>query len=218
MATIDDFKAGVTACLRSWSAFRTAVENGWGGGTNPSFSKAEELRNSILQIMNGQKCPIPNFDVYDLSDNLAIYMEEEFSVTLEDKSEEQVAATIFQIYEQCYNGDASLARSLVTQAEQAIATTSQFPTHVQKTEHDEDDDDEDMVDSATGQAVAPINVSLDLDMAAYASAPLFGEPKAAKTPANEKPLRQLGEAAPVAAPVEMDDDGFAPVKPKGRRR
>jgi pre-rRNA-processing protein TSR2 len=82
MNTIDEFRAGVTACLRSWSAFRTAVESGWGGGEIESQAKADDLRRSIFQIMDGSQCPPQNFDVNDLADNLSIYVEEEFSVTL----------------------------------------------------------------------------------------------------------------------------------------
>lgn len=65
--TLEDFRAGVTACLRSWSALKAAVESGWGGGERISQEKADNLRTSILEIMNGQKCPIPNFDRQDLA-------------------------------------------------------------------------------------------------------------------------------------------------------
>lgn len=66
-AALVEFQLGATACLRSWSALRTAVESGWGGGERESQAKAEELRNYILQTMNGSQCPIPNLDVQDLS-------------------------------------------------------------------------------------------------------------------------------------------------------
>ena len=117
---MDDFRAGVTACLRSWSALRTAVESGWGGNVRESQNKAEELRRNIFDIMDGSKCPIPNFTVDDLQDNLAIYLEEEFSVTLEDNSEKQVAETIFTMYEQCCSGDVTFARHILSLADTAI--------------------------------------------------------------------------------------------------
>ena len=64
---IEEFRAGVTACLRSWSALRTAVESGWGGGERESQGKADDLRKYILNIMDGSKCPIPNFELEDLA-------------------------------------------------------------------------------------------------------------------------------------------------------
>jgi pre-rRNA-processing protein TSR2 len=69
MATnaIEEFRGGVTACLRSWSALRTAVESGWGGGERESQTKADDLRNSILDIMDGSQNPIPHFEREDLA-------------------------------------------------------------------------------------------------------------------------------------------------------
>lgn len=64
---MEEFRAGVTACLRSWSALRTAVESGWGGGERESQVKADTLRTNIFDIMNGSQCPLPNFDVQDLA-------------------------------------------------------------------------------------------------------------------------------------------------------
>lgn len=188
-----EFLAGLTACLRSWSALRTAVESGWGG--TESNAKAQDLREIIAR-------ELPKLEVEDLTDNLAIYMEEEFSVTLEDESERQVADTLFRLYEQCQRGDFSLARELVTQ--QAAAEKVQFPVNIQSSEVD--DDDEDMSDADVGES----------NMAEYGSQYLFGAPPKPK-PVDTRPVRQLGEAVPEKV-VEVDDDGFAPVsKRKGRR-
>lgn len=227
-----DFQAGVTACLRSWSALRTAAEGGWGGGTLESHAKAEELRRHILTVLDGKKCPPANYDVIDLADNLAIYMEEEFSVTLEDDSEQQVAETIFEMYEGCFSGNPTLARHLVAVADAAVALNSQYPVKVQTTEHDDDDDDdEDMVDetlsgpSASAEIAISMNSGGQQEMARaqsavdYSQQPLFGTPMAPKKPAAPAaPIRQLGESASEDPAMEMDDDGFAPVKPKGRKK
>ena len=213
---MEEFRAGVTACLRSWSALRTAVESGWGGGERESQSKAEELRRSIFDIMNGSQCPIPNFDQTDLADNLAIYLEEEFSVTLEDDSELQVADAIFRMYETCCQGDTSIARQMVVYANGAVAFSAQFPVQLQTPEHDEDDGDDMAVDqnmlSQTTATVSPAQILVD-----YISMPLFGEPR--KISANSEPVRQLGDMEAVkGARIETDEDGFATVKPKGRRK
>ena len=152
-----------------------------------------------------------------MTDDLAIYMEEEFSVTLEDGSEKQVAEAIFRMYETCAKGDTSLAREMVVHAQSAVAFNSQFPIQLQTTEHD--DDDEEMSDTPTADELVPpslqaSSLSIPLD---YSSQPIFGEAK--KVAVSTDPVRQLGEEAePVTAAIEMDDDGFAPVKPKVRRK
>jgi pre-rRNA-processing protein TSR2 len=224
MSTIDDFHAGVTACLRSWSAFRTAAESGWGGGLRESQAKADGLRQIIFDIMDGKAYPPPNLSVEDLADNLAIYMEEEFSITLEDNSEGQVAEAIFKMYEECYNGNPTYARQMVAYAESAVVASSQFPVHVQSND-DDDDDDEDMPESSVPTDQQPDGVfAVEApppptygSLAEYAAAPLFGTALKVHVPTG--PVRQLGGAIPDEAPaVEVDDDGFAPVKPKARKR
>ena len=211
MSTIEEFRAGVTACLRSWSALRTAVESGWGGGERESQAKAEDLRQNIFQLLDGSKFP-PSCDEMDLADSLAIYLEEEFSVTLEDKSELQVAETIFKMYEGCHKGDTTLCRQMIAHAESAISLSSQYPVQIQTPEHD-DDEDEDMSGTTESNQSTPLVAPT---ISAFNEQPLFGPPKKVQTPL--APVRQLGEAAPVQPTIEIDDDGFAPVKQKGRRR
>ncbi|CAJ1934202.1 unnamed protein product [Cylindrotheca closterium] len=215
MTTIEDFQLGVTACLRSWSALRTAVESGWGGGERESQTKAENLRQSILELLDGKKHP-SSCSEYDIADSLAIYMEEEFSVTLEDNSEQQVAAMIVKMYEGLFQGDGRLCQQILSSADGAIAFNTQFPVQIQTTEHD-DEDDENMTD-ATGDAA---NASITPPPSAISQAnrldePLFGAPRQPKP--QLAPVRQLGETSSPEPAVEVDDDGFAPVKPKGRKR
>ena len=138
-------------------------------------------------------------------------------MALEDNSEHQVAETIFRIYETCAQGDTSLARQMVAHAESAVAFNSQFPVQLQTTEHDEDDEDmegaqDNIVQAHPETQATPIQIPTD-----YNSKPLFGE--APKTHMETGPVRQLGEmVSPIKEAVEMDEDGFAPVKPKGRRK
>lgn len=205
---IEAFRAGLTACLRSWSALRTAVEAGWGGAE--SQAKADDLRQYILQHMDGSCNPPKGLDQHDLEDNLAIYMEEEFSVTLEDGSERQVADAIFRLYDATFRGDTSLAQELVAAADGAVALASAFPSQIQSNEHD--DDDEEMEDeSAPVATTAPPTLSID-----YSSQPLFGDAKQAK-PYAEQPVRQLGETMQEEKMVEVDDDGFAPVSSRRKK-
>lgn len=148
-------------------------------------------------------------------DGLAIYLEEEFSVTLEDQSERQVAEALFRMYEECFRGDFTYTRNITSHANGAVQFSAQHQQPVQTTEHDDDDDDEMLGqgDSHTleGQAGdAPQSAGL-LQM------PLFGEAK--KPRAETGPVRQLGETVPEGPQdIEMDDDGFAPIKQKGRRK
>lgn len=220
----DEFRAGVTACLRSWSALRAAVEGGWGG--HESLQKAEDLRHNILQHLDGSGFPPRTLTIDDLEDNLAIYLEEEFSVVLEDNSERQVADAIWRMYEQCMKGDASLAKQIVEAAAGVMEQASAFPVRIQSQEEDDDDDDDDimemddddMVDETapTLVAMAPTTIS---NASVYAAESLFGPPKPIKRVVDEHPVRQLGEAPPAQEPaVEVDEDGFAPVvKRKGRK-
>ena len=222
----DEFRAGLTACLRSWSALRAAVEGGWGG--NESLAKAEDLRANILQHFDGTTCPPKSLTIDDLEDNLAIYLEEEFSVVLEDRSERQVADAIWRMYDQCMaRGDVTLARQMVESAVNAMQQSSNYPVQVQSGEQDDDDDDDDMDTDDNGMTddVAPTLVAVAAPAAAtnaseYAAQYLFGAPRPVRNlVADNKPVRQLGEAAaPIAPVVEVDEDGFAPVvKRKGRK-
>jgi pre-rRNA-processing protein TSR2 len=265
-----EFAAGVTACLRSWSALRTAVESGWGGGQRESERKADLLRQGIIEMLNGTKQPVystpatgpggvvspsptsasfalavSSYDVHDLEDNLAIFLEEEFSVNLEDDSERQVAATIFQLYERCWVGDSAMAHTLMEQAIGSKKLGSQLglpskPT-IQSVNGEDDEDDEDsdneMMDDdddddqmnmqdgdddnggpMTNDVVTEVARISPLE---YASQPVFGRGGLKPTRdsnSNVKPIRQLGEPEQEMEQVaEVDEDGFAPVKPKGRR-
>jgi pre-rRNA-processing protein TSR2 len=210
---MEEFRAGVTATLRSWSALRAAVDSGWGGVE--SQAKAECLREYIYQIMDGACFP-PRMDIVDLEDNLAIFMEEEFSVVLEDGSEKQVANVLFRMYEECSRGNVTLARHAVETARLAEAALTAFPVKVQNPEHDDDDDDE--MDTNDDVALEAVSVSQSAAAKVYAAGSLFGAAVANKPAAPPEPVRQLGEPSPEKPTLEVDDDGFAPVQTKRRNR
>jgi pre-rRNA-processing protein TSR2 len=209
---MDEFRAGVTATLRSWSALRAAVESGWGGPE--SQAKAEDLRQNIYSIMDGTSFP-PKIELWDLEDNLAIYMEEEFSVVLEDDSEKQVAAMLWHMYEACHKGDMSLARQAVESARRVEAVSATCPVHVQASEQDEESDDDDAMDTNDSPTISVTSAAQD-----YASSMLFGSPKKVAA-APEKPVRQLGQEDDDSEKPHaqvLDDDGFAPVQTKRRNK
>eukprot|EP00568_Trieres_chinensis_P004929 CAMPEP_0183293434 /NCGR_PEP_ID=MMETSP0160_2-20130417/2119_1 /TAXON_ID=2839 ORGANISM="Odontella Sinensis, Strain Grunow 1884" /NCGR_SAMPLE_ID=MMETSP0160_2 /ASSEMBLY_ACC=CAM_ASM_000250 /LENGTH=149 /DNA_ID=CAMNT_0025454549 /DNA_START=360 /DNA_END=809 /DNA_ORIENTATION=+ len=141
----------------------------------------------------------------ELEDNLSIYMEEEFSVVLEDGSERQVADLIWRMYESCGRGDVSLARQVVASIETVVASQSAQKVVVQEdSDMDEDDDTPDISSAAAKE---------------YAGGSLFGNQQSQTKPAADlAPPRQLGEPEPEKPTVELDDDGFATVPTrKGRR-
>merc|ERR1711957_456601 len=108
-----------------------AVESQWGGFMGKE--KAEFLRTHIYAQFGYSKAKASNtnsnsnagngaaMDQYDLEDALAIYMEEEYSIVLEDDSERQVALCIVQMYELCGRGDFSLSRGTIQKANEATA-------------------------------------------------------------------------------------------------
>lgn len=194
-----EFQAGVTAVLRSWSAFRTAVESGWGGAA--SKEKAEFLRTHIFECFDYKKSK-PSVDVYELEDNLAIYLEEEFSVVLEDDSEKQVAEVIWKMFEMCGRGDFSLSRQIIDSSRTCHSGNIVVQTHGEL----DDDSDEDMETNAQN---ASENVTPD-DF-------LFGAPTKSQSRSGPPP-RQLGEPEPEKPLPEVDEDGFTMVPPKKEKK
>lgn len=243
-----EFQAGVTACLRSWSALRTAVASGWG-----PVNKAEEIREIILTCMDGKtKIPKkPLSDLIDLEDYLAIFLEEEFSIVLEDESEKQVADLVFTLYERCcFCNDFSLSRQLVQNADriQSASTTTGSAIQIQSPCEDIDDDDDDLIDDnddeqennameveeqndgvlepAKESVPSLSNLPFMLSSTStgqyvakeYASQPLFGACDVSKS-SQAVAVRQLGEKdASGSDNIVVDEEGFAPVINKKKQK
>eukprot|EP00554_Chaetoceros_debilis_P007373 CAMPEP_0194075530 /NCGR_PEP_ID=MMETSP0149-20130528/2519_1 /TAXON_ID=122233 /ORGANISM="Chaetoceros debilis, Strain MM31A-1" /LENGTH=261 /DNA_ID=CAMNT_0038756035 /DNA_START=160 /DNA_END=945 /DNA_ORIENTATION=- len=231
-----EFRAGVTAVLRSWSPLKTAVESQWGGLMGKE--KAEFLRTHIYAQFDYSKANIKNdskagaaMDQYDLEDALAIYMEEEYSIVLEDDSERQVALCIVQMYELCGRGDFGLSRGTIQKSNEAMTkgNTNGNGNGGKKAvvqtdgELDEESDDEDMNTSAApvpAPAVAAVSTATSAEE--YAKEWLFGPPprEHGMAPKEGPPPRQLGEMAPEQAQAQtelVDDDGFMTVSTKKKR-
>jgi pre-rRNA-processing protein TSR2 len=223
---MDEFRAGVTACLRSWSALRTSVQNEWGGPT--SVEKAEALRNEVITSLQNRSLS----DVIDLEDALAIYMEEEFSIVLDDGSEKQVADVLWRMYEEACIGSSTLAMHVIQMAEQVTKEFGHLPLQIQSSEPMDDDDDdpmdataaaeESMLAEATSLSDYPAPTPNTIaNITEYGSQPLFGLSREQKRLAiinknAEQPVRQLGESLPEdpKVPQEVDEEGFAVVNSK----
>lgn len=233
---MDEFRAGVTACLRSWSALRTAVQNEWGGPT--SIEKAETLREEIINAMIQKKMT----DIIDLEDALAIFMEEEFSIVLDDNSEKQVASTVFRMFEEAstLNQSSAFALQIIQMAAKVTKEFGHLPLHIQSSEpmeeDDDDDDDEndmnsdDAMDmntnsSETAVTTTPVDAisNILISPAEYASQPLFGLSREQRRlqiiRKNEQPVRQLGENVPEPQQATVaDEDGFVSVSTSRRSK
>lgn len=227
MKYMAEFKAGVTSMLRSWNALKTAVAQQWGG--IESAAKAEDLRKNIFEAydLSINKKPM---DIYELQENIFSYMEEEFSIVLEDESDKQVAEMICRLFEQCcQNEDLTFYREIMEMENRINSMPKDEIMLKVEGELDEDSDGEDGmdVDMTDGQQqnvtkiAAENNINYS-NMEEYVSAPLFAteNDSSKKNTAPKGPARQLGEAAPPKLqPVEVDDDGFAAVaKPTRRSR
>lgn len=233
---MDEFRAGVTACLRSWSALRTAVQNEWGGPT--SIEKAETLREEIINAMIQKKMT----DIIDLEDALAIFMEEEFSIVLDDNSEKQVASTVFRMFEEAstLNQSSAFALQIIQMAAKVTKEFGHLPLHIQSSEpmeedDDDDDDENDMnsdeaMDMNTNSSEAAVTTTpvdaisnIIISPAEYASQPLFGLSREQRRlqiiRKNEQPVRQLGENVPEPQQATVaDDDGFVSVSTSRRSK
>uniref|UniRef100_A0A7S0CMB6 Pre-rRNA-processing protein TSR2 homolog n=1 Tax=Proboscia inermis TaxID=420281 RepID=A0A7S0CMB6_9STRA len=214
---IAEFQAGVTAVLRMWSPFRAAVDNQWGG--IESHAKANDLRSSIFENFDLSQTK-QRMDPTDLEDDLVIYLEEEFSIGLEDGSEKQVAAIICELYDSCAKGDISLARSMVERALK-IQPAAKVVVQAGGEMEDSDDDDDDGMECEESSALPAIGTSVvSQDAATYAAGSLFGpDPLAlSASSAPAAPSRQLGAPREMEAVPEVDDDGFAAVPVRRSRR
>ena len=203
-----------------------AVQHEWGG--SESIAKSEDLRSNIFTFFDGSS-PNPKMTQEDLEDNLIAYMEEEFGIVLEDNSEREIADLICRMYQQCGKGECTLVKEVMEKAAKGQAQLNQqgVKSVIQSGDAEMDDSSDDGVDDGENgdemtteeQSEHPAQHSSLHNNAAsleeYVSASLFGgSPKPKK---DLTPPRQLGEPMEKQQP-ELDDDGFAPVIRKSKRR
>lgn len=225
------FRAGVTGTLRTWGALRAAIDGEWGG--IESHDKADDLRTNIYEHYDGTKAEPMSLE--ELEDNLIGYMEEEFSVVLEDGSERHIAHTIATMYEQCSANDLRTVAAIVEEASKLKRTAKPRVVLSEDSEMESDDDgddieiendgDQNVDDAPAGDDMmdadvderGPFQYSLEYARS-YCEGRLFegGRSRAPKQPQN--PPRQLGEAPPPIPEAEVDEDGFTAVPTRKSKR
>ena len=124
-------------------------------------------------------------------------MNDEFSILLEDQSEQHIAKVLEQLFLECTHGKYDLVQTLKQDSQKVSGALKGSKSQKVKKDDDDDDDDDssDEDDDVDGEEGSE---EMDVDM---------GESSSSSAPAGrDKP-----------EPI-IDDDGFETVVKKGRRR
>ncbi|CDJ40434.1 hypothetical protein, conserved [Eimeria tenella] len=111
------FREAVSAVLAQWTLLNLAVEQGWGG--RDSHRKRQKLYEDLIAEFRENK----NVDVEDLACTLSERLASDFSVSVEDDSDLEVAQLLVDLHEQISRGCFDLA-SVVKQQQNQRATSS----------------------------------------------------------------------------------------------
>ncbi|GJJ78454.1 pre-rRNA-processing protein TSR2 [Entomortierella parvispora] len=178
------FREGVNYLFHSWTALKLAVDGEWGG--HDSAAKRDWFIDTIVDYFseNGK-----NVDTFDLEDILIQIMNDEFSILLEDKSEQHISKVLEQLFLECTQGRYDLVQTLKTDSQKISGAMKSAKAKKEKLDGEEDD--EDSSDEEDDE-----DMDMDMDEGSSSSAP---------APRKEKP-----------EPI-IDEDGFETVV-KSRRR
>lgn len=135
-----------------------------------------------------------NIDTFDLEDILVQIMNDEFSVLLEDHSEQHIAKILEQLYLECTHGKYDLVETLKQDSQKVSGSLK--GSRSRKEEEDDEDDSSDE-DGEEGQGEEGGSGAMDVEM---------GESSSSSAARKEK-----------AEPI-IDEDGFETVVRKGKRR
>ncbi|CDJ64194.1 hypothetical protein, conserved [Eimeria necatrix] len=111
------FREAAAAVLAQWTLLNLAVEQGWGG--RDSHRKRQKLYEDLIAEFRENK----NVDVEDLACTLSERLASDFSVSVEDDSDLEVAQLLVDLHEQISRGCFDLA-SVVKQQQSQRATSS----------------------------------------------------------------------------------------------
>ncbi|KAF9976309.1 hypothetical protein BGZ73_008797 [Actinomortierella ambigua] len=140
------FREGVEYLFHSWTALKLAVDGEWGG--HESAAKRDWFIDTIVDYFgeNGSK-----IDTFDLEDILLQIMNDEFSIMLEDQSEQHIAKILERLYLECTHGKYDLVQTL-KQDSQKISGAYQSSRRKNADDDDDsssDDDDDEEEDSGS---------------------------------------------------------------------
>ncbi|KAK3820420.1 MAG: Pre-rRNA-processing protein TSR2-domain-containing protein [Benniella sp.] len=183
------FKKGVEYLFHSWTALKLAVDGEWGG--QDSVEKRDWFIETVVDYFGQHGKSI---DTFDLEDILVQIMNDEFSVLLEDHSEQHIAKILEQLYLECTHGKYDLVETLKQDSQKVSGSLGGSKSR----KNDDEDDDSSDEDGEDGEAEEGSGESMDVEM---------GESSSSSAPSRkEKP-----------EPI-IDDDGFETVVRKSRRR
>ncbi|KAG0013983.1 hypothetical protein BGZ80_010736 [Entomortierella chlamydospora] len=183
------FREGVTYLFHSWMALKLAVDGEWGG--QDSVEKRDWFIDTIVDYF-GQHGK--NVDTFDLEDILLQIMNDEFSILLEDQSEQHIAKILERLFLECTHGKYDLVQTLKQDSQKVSGAFKESKSQKAGDDDDSSDDDEDDDEGEGGEGSGDMDVEM-------------GESSSSSAPARrEKP-----------EPI-IDDDGFETVVKKGRRR
>ncbi|KAF9114581.1 hypothetical protein BGX27_010464 [Mortierella sp. AM989] len=180
------FKEGVTYLFHSWMALKLAVDGEWGG--QDSVEKRDWFIETVVDYFSQHG---KNVDTFDLEDILLQIMNDEFSILLEDQSEQHIAKMLEQLFLECTHGKYDLVQTLKQDSQKVSGAFKASKSQKAGDEDDSSDDDEeeDGEEGADGE-------DMDVEME--------GESSSSSAPKKPEPI--------------IDEDGFETVVKKGRRR
>jgi len=104
------FTEGVKNIFSKWTALSLAVDNDW-GGRNDGNKKVSQLLNEVMEMFTQKNTPF----VDEVADYLDKFLNDNFNLSIEDDSSDEVAQFIIKLYEECSSGDFSLYNKVIAQ-------------------------------------------------------------------------------------------------------
>lgn len=226
------FESGVVSIFRQWTALELAVSQGWGGFD--SQRKADQLIDDVLTLFQTKR--VDNNDIALLLEET---MDQDFQTVCEDNSPNEIGILLCNIWSEVGNGNFSTVNNII--ARETSRNTGTIISNSQgvdaggdvMSDDDEDDDNvnnnnncNDAMDTdeipaygilnntafatnTTNNTNVNININVETPMSAS---------EIAQQEAMEAAFRREANAAANAAAVVVDEDGFMPVKRKGKGR
>ncbi|KAF9131962.1 hypothetical protein BGX30_012895 [Mortierella sp. GBA39] len=138
------FREGVEYLFHSWTALKLAVDGEWGG--HDSAAKRDWFVDTIVDYFGEQGTKV---DTFDLEDILLQIMNDEFSIMLEDKSEQHISKVLEQLFLDCTHGRYDLVQTLKQDSQKISGAFTS--SKAQKGDDDDSSDDDDEEEGEGGE-------------------------------------------------------------------